>query len=255
MTIRMADAAESAALRGAVVPALASYVDGRIGDQPNHARVTAAYPGLHHLSIALFATDNADCLDVEPGAALPSQVPGWVARQRARGITRPCLYASVSTMKTAILPLLSSASVAVTSVRLWTAHYEWKPGAAAEHICGPRTCGQLPVDADATQWTDAYRTPAGIVDMSLLADNFFGTAPPVRTITSEVPVQLPTVKQGATGPHVRTIQGLCVARGHVTTVDGVFGGATTLAVKAVQAGKVTADGIVGPATWPVLLGV
>lgn len=246
MTIRMPDAAESPALPAGYA-AYASYVDGGIGDQPNYARVTAAHPGAHHLSIALFAHDDADCLDVEPGAASPGDVPGWVSRQATRGVKRPVVYASVSTMKDEIYPLVAHAPGAL---RLWTAHY-----GAGEHICGPHSCGQLPVDADGTQWTDAFHGPNGVVDMSLLADDFFGTTP-ARSITSEVPVQLPTVQAGASGAFVRTVQGLCVARGHQVAVDGAFGPATEQAVKVVQAaGKVTTDGVVGPKTWPVLLGV
>lgn len=172
MTIRMADAAESLALAGVDVEAYASYVDGNIGDQPNNVKVMAAFPGKQHLSIALSASHKADCFDIEPGAGMPSQAPDWVKWRQAAGVTRPVLYASVSTMRNAILPVLSQAGIRTASVRLWTAHY-----GAGEHICGPSTCGQLPVDADGTQWTDAYRGPNGVVDMSLLDDGFFGAKP------------------------------------------------------------------------------
>lgn len=179
MTIPMADSAESPALPDGL-PAYASYTGGHIGDQPNYARVVAAHPGAHHLSIALSASDDADCLDVENGAASPSDVPGWVKRQHARGITRPVVYASASPMKTAILPLLQAAGIGLASVRLWTAHY-----GEGEHICGPATCRALSVNADGTQWTDAFHGPNGVVDMSLLADDFFGpAAPPANWIFS-----------------------------------------------------------------------
>jgi Putative peptidoglycan binding domain len=64
---------------------------------------------------------------------------------------------------------------------------------------------------------------------------------------------LPVVEQGATGDLVRTIQGLCCARGHTTAIDGSFGAQTTIAVRDAQSGKVTVDGIVGSETWPVLI--
>lgn len=166
--IRMADSAESAALP-AGLPAYASYVDGHIGDQPNRTRVGAAFPGAHHLSIALFAGDYADCLDVEPGAAVASDVPAWQQRQRGQGVQRPCVYASVAAMRDEVLPVLALAGIARASMRLWTAHY-----GQGEHICGPGTCGELPTDADGTQWTDAFRAPGGVVDMSALRDDFFG---------------------------------------------------------------------------------
>lgn len=65
---------------------------------------------------------------------------------------------------------------------------------------------------------------------------------------------LPQLHEGDTGDLVRTVQGLCCARGHMTGIDGVFGTQTTHAVTAVQDSvKIHADGIVGPETWPVLL--
>jgi len=178
--ISMPDSAESQALPPGY-PAYASYVDGGIGDQPNAAKVAAAFPGARHLTIALSAQHDADCLDVENGAASPSDAPGWLARQHARGIGRPVLYASVSTMAAAILPVVAPHGIIGIPARLWTAHY----GAGA-HVCGPHSCGELPVDADGTQWTDAYRTPSGVVDMSMLADDFFGTVPPADWVFTAV---------------------------------------------------------------------
>lgn len=68
---------------------------------------------------------------------------------------------------------------------------------------------------------------------------------------------LPLLKRGASGEHVQTLQGLLIARSHPEIeVDGKFDEEVEKAVKAVQKwGGVTADGIVGPDTWPVLLRV
>jgi hypothetical protein len=164
-------------------------VDGRIGDQPNAARIAAAFPAAHHLSVALSAAHDADCLDVENGAASPGDVTGWIQRQHARGIARPVVYASVALMRDEIIPRIAPGALVGWDPRLWTAHY-----GQGEHVCGPHSCGQLPTDADGTQWTDAYRTPSGAaVDMSLLADDFFAPAPwtfgPVRGLV------------GTYGPH------------------------------------------------------
>lgn len=72
----------------------------------------------------------------------------------------------------------------------------------------------------------------------------------------EIVKQLPTIGQGATGTAVRTIQALCCARGHSTYIDGIFGPLTKAAVEAVQTGaRIGVDGIVGPVTWPVLMGI
>ena len=189
--IRMADSAESQALAGLTVEAFAAYVDGGIGDQPNAAKVAAAFPGAHHLSIALFADHDADCLDVENGAASPADVPGWIQRQHARGVKRPCVYASVVPMRDEIIPLIAPGALVGWDPRLWTAHY-----GEGEHICGPHSCGELPTDADGTQWTDAYRAPGGVVDMSLLADDFFGPPPTTAWVFTAVRGLV-----GTYGPH------------------------------------------------------
>jgi len=154
--------------------AYAAYVDGSVGDQPNYAYIVATFPTAQHLSIALFSSDNADALDVEPGAASPSDIPAWYDRQRARGIQRPCVYASASAMNDTILAVLSGAGIARGAVRLWSAHYT-----NTAHICGPGTCGALSENADGTQWTP---TAHGLVlDQSLLLGNFFTSDPPVTT--------------------------------------------------------------------------
>jgi hypothetical protein len=156
--------------------AYAAYVDGGIGNQPNYAYIVSAFPKAEHLSIALFSGNNADVLDVESGASEPAAVPGWYARQVARGIKRPVIYASASAMNASILPVLRQAAIARASTRLWTAHY-----GAGEHICGPGSCGALSVNADGTQWTSS----AGglVLDQSLLLSNFFTT-----TTTTDDPI-------------------------------------------------------------------
>ena len=239
--------------------AYAGYVDGAIGDQPNYAWVVSAFPNARHLSIALFPRDNADVLDVEAGAAGTADVPGWHARQVLRGITRPVIYASASTMEAGILPVLSAAGIARAQARLWTAHY-----GEGEHVCGPGSCGALSTGADGTQWTP--NAMGRVLDQSLLLDDFFGsTGSTGSTWTEQIVQQLPTLKLGATGPMVRRVQGLLVAAGHDlgTTglrkdgVDGAFGPATDQAVRNLQAAlHIGVDGVVGPAqTWPALLGV
>ncbi|MEU5880756.1 peptidoglycan-binding protein [Spirillospora sp. NPDC047279] len=69
--------------------------------------------------------------------------------------------------------------------------------------------------------------------------------------------KLPTLKRGSSGEDVQSLQGLLHARSHAEVkIDGEFGTATEKAVRAVQRwGGVLDDGVVGPATWPVLLRV
>jgi Putative peptidoglycan binding domain len=230
--------------------AYAAYIDGGIGNQPNYAYIVSAFPEARHLSIALFASDDADALDVESGASVPSDIPGWFARQVARGVQRPVIYASVSTMESLVRPVVASLPGAVSAVRLWTAHYGSVLG---PHVCGPSTCGELSVSADGTQWTS--NAMGLVLDQSILADDFFG-APAPASWTETLMQELPEVRQGATGTYVRTVQFQCGERGHAVAVDGSFGPVTSAAVKACQAAAgVAQDGVVGPVTWAALLGV
>lgn len=235
--------------------AYAGYVDGDVGDQPNYDWIVSAFPAAHHLSIALFAGNDADTLDVEPGAAEPSDIPGWYLRQVARGIARPVIYANAYTMDAEVLPVLSAAGIARAGTRLWSAHY-----GLGEHVCGPRSCGALSVDADGTQWSDNALGRA--LDQSLLLGNFFG-APPAPSWEDELLASIPVIaKNSANAQAVRNWQGLLVARGYDlgTTgarhdgIDGGFGEATDTATRAFQKAKgLTVDGTVGPATYGAAL--
>lgn len=169
--------------------AYAGYVDGGIGNQPNYAYIVSAFPQAQHLSIALFASNNADVLDVEAGASAPSDIPGWYARQVARGSARPVIYASASTMNASVLPVLSGAGIARARTRLWTAHY-----GAGEHICGPGSCGALSIDADGTQWTSNAR--GLVLDQSLLLGTFFTTIPTTKQPNSEAELQSGQLNNG-----------------------------------------------------------
>lgn len=169
MTITMYDAIDNSQFP-AGAPAYAAYVNGSLADQPNYDYIVSKFPSAEHLSIALSSDYKADALDVESGAATAAEIPAWHARQVIRGISRPVIYASASTMKDSVLPVLSSAKIARAATRLWTAHY-----GAGEHICGPGSCGALPVDADGTQWTALAM--GRDLDQSLLVPGFFGAAP------------------------------------------------------------------------------
>ncbi|MFI5842540.1 N-acetylmuramoyl-L-alanine amidase [Catenuloplanes sp. NPDC051500] len=64
----------------------------------------------------------------------------------------------------------------------------------------------------------------------------------------------PTFPEGTAGQHARTIQYLLRQQGATITADGSFGPATAAAVRDFQTRKgLTADGIVGATTWPVLI--
>lgn len=229
-------------------PAYLAYVDGR---WPTAAAVAARFPRAHILTLTVLGgTAKADGCDCESGDLTPPAAVQWVADQLAAGNDRPVLYASASTMNGGIVHALTSLAIR-PKVRLLSAHYGQGP-----HICGPHTCGLVTIDMDGTQWTDAYNGDGGQVDMSMLNDDFFNPPP---TWTETIVQALSIVKQGDTGARVKTVQGLCNARGGQGTplvIDGVFGWRTQGAVEILQAdAKITQDGIVGMETWPVLLGL
>jgi hypothetical protein len=149
--------------------AVAGYTDG---DWPTYGSLVEQFPKADHLSIAVNPAGNGDALDVEPGDAPPESAVAWYAAQRARGLARPCLYASADTMEEFAVPVIEAALIPRTAVRLWTAHY-----GAGEHICGPKSCGALSIDADGTQWcNDALGRP---LDQSSLLGDFFTVPTPV----------------------------------------------------------------------------
>ena len=250
MTITMYDADQNSQFpKGAA--AYAAYVDGRIADQPNYGWIVANFPAAHHMSISVL-DNNADCLDIENGAATDADAMPWYKKQRAAGVARPVFYCSASAMA-GLLEAISSLSR--SDYRLWSAHY-----GAGEHICGPHTCGLVSVDVDGTQWADHVGNLNA--DQSLLNDDFFGgtTTNPVATYSS-VTVQLPTLNTGMSDsalPHwyVHRLQAILnYVYGYPCNVDGAYGPMTVNAVKLLQARLgLTQDGVCGPQTWVRVVG-
>ncbi len=231
--------------------AYAGYVDGEFS---NFSKLQAKFPKAHLLSIAVSASSDADCLDIETGDATPGDAFDWVIRQFERGIKRPVLYASASTMGT-IISLMNSGDVPRSTLRLWSAHYTRSP-----HFCGPHTCGAVSIDVDGTQWTDLALGVS--LDQSILSDDFFGAVPvpPVNndwqvTMMNNLPVISPN-DTDAVGPwYVHRVQALLTdIFGYKVAIDGIFGPDSVSAVKKLQeAYGLTTDGIVDPQTWAVLV--
>jgi peptidoglycan hydrolase-like protein with peptidoglycan-binding domain len=64
----------------------------------------------------------------------------------------------------------------------------------------------------------------------------------------------PVEQEGSEGEDVRSVQYLVTAHGNSTGVDGIFGSLTKTAVETFQSSHgLSADGIVGPQTWPQLI--
>ena len=202
VTLTMYDSTDVGALpHGA--DAYAGYVEGLF---PTFAALKRRFAasGAHLLSIAVFASGDADCLDIEPRDATNAQAPGWVKRQLARGAHRPCLYTSVSNMDT-LVTALGGAGISRAAVRLWSAHY-----GQGKHICGPGTCGLTRHACDGTQWTDSAL--GRNLDESILLSNFFSPSAPAIPLIVEESMLLKTgagaltpvaIPHGAT--HVRLL--------------------------------------------------
>jgi peptidoglycan hydrolase-like protein with peptidoglycan-binding domain len=92
-------------------------------------------------------------------------------------------------------------------------------------------------------WQEA--TPSG----------WWAVAHPTGNLANFTPTPaLAVIGAGAKGDLVVWAQEHLLGAGYTTTVDGNFGASTTAGVQAFQtANGLTADGIVGPATWQALL--
>jgi hypothetical protein len=217
--------------------AVAGYADGL---WPTFAQLKGRFPGALLLDVTVTGDSaSAMAVDEEPGDASVAGAVAWLRGAVARGVWRPCAYASVSGMG-ALLAACTAGGLELSGLRFWSAHY----GSGA-HICGPASCRLVSRAMDGTQWTDSAL--GRNLDESLLADSFF---PWYDTLMTEIP----TVQAGSVGQPVRNWQALLGAHGHSVTVDGSFGPGTEAATRAFQAAeKISVDGVVGPATWTAAL--
>ena len=106
--------------------AVAGYVDG-IYAWPDSGWLR--FPNSVKLSIAVSASSQADALDVETGDATPSQAPGWVKAQIARGI-KPWIYCNRSN-RSAVEVACQSAGIGPTQMALWVATLDGTQSVAA----------------------------------------------------------------------------------------------------------------------------
>lgn len=115
--------------------------------------------------------------------------------------------------------------------------------------------------AAGAQMTQYVNFKAWDLDLALPTLPFWDThpAPPQPTLPNWQETMmhaLPVVAENATGPAVRTIQALIIARGYGCTIDGIYGPSTAGLIRTIQnRAALAVDGVVGPKTWPVLMGV
>lgn len=142
--------------------AVAGYVGGKWVTFPT---LVKQYPRAKKLSIAVTASENAMCLDIESGDATPAQAPAWIRRQHARGIRCPVVYTSLAFAQGLVNGLQKSGLRFGVDYKLWCAHYTHTP-----HICSPRCGLGLKVTAHATQYTD--KALGRNLDASLCSPSF-----------------------------------------------------------------------------------
>jgi len=182
---------------------------------------------------------SATVQDVERYAYSVADIPGWVANCTAEQPTTYCARGNLA------------GALSASDAAIWLAWPGW---------AGQRSDPAFPAVAEAfasgrvVAVQDVF---AAGYDRSTVLDPDWPHRPSGVPVWQEDAMRaLPTLAAGATGEDVRTVQGLCCARGWDVNVDGIFGPNTKGAVAGIQhAAGIPVDGVVGPQTWPVLMGV
>ena len=163
-------------------PAIVCYCDLRYGFTLGQVR--QQFPQLIKAGRVIALAAGTDLcghgVDTEPGNLGVQAAAQSIKNRIARGDHRPVGYADLSDMHQLVsaLHLLGVPTPPPGPGRPWRCYTAHPTG--IEHICGPRTCGQLQVDADATQWWwSSLQNPGGPdLDRNLFRDDFFTTTPP-----------------------------------------------------------------------------
>lgn len=201
---------------------------------------------------------TSDLLDIENYAGTTLEAPGWLSNARTArqsgqrpGQRDPGFYISADNAGDLAQKLMSAGYM--SGVPVVIAHWGISPQNAAGML------GQKigPMVVVGVQYARQQNWDDDVWDGSWLAGGSTGaTSGPPTDWAETMMAELPMLSEGATGQHVKSVQGLCVSLGHTLAVDGVFGPITHGAVLTVQrAAGIAQDGIVGPQTWHALLSV
>jgi hypothetical protein len=145
-------------------PRAAGYVNGAFRWTPDD---WGRFPAAARVTISIDAFDPVgDVLDVEQGDAKPEEANGWVAARQARGLWRPTIYGSASTLAL-VRPLMARGGL----------ECDW-------WLADPTGVLHLPDGAMACQAQWPGKGSAGHYDVSLCDDRWPRRSPPA-------PVALP----------------------------------------------------------------
>ena len=115
-------------------------------------------------------------------------------------------------------------------------NFQRSHGLPADGVVGPNT------------WRALDAAPSGVPSTPSTPSSGGGGTP-----SSGTPAAHPTLSIGSQGPAVQHLQQLLIDDGATLVADGFFGQKTASAVRAFQSTHgLTADGVVGPATWAAL---
>jgi len=151
-----------------------------------------SHPGAVRIDQDAGASDGtADVLDVENGAATPSECPGWVLKARAsfnagtrKGQREPAIYVNESNIH---LVATALADAKITGVGLWVAN--WSLSQAQAEFMVANASGPYPVVA--VQYSD--QGGGGTFDLDVFSKNWLdkvsgATPPPAKgPVWNEIP--------------------------------------------------------------------
>ncbi|MFF5970789.1 GH25 family lysozyme [Streptomyces sp. NPDC012769] len=192
--------------------------------------------------------------EVCPKALRADQLRAFLQRVRAEFEVPPIVYTRASF----VTDCMGGKGEVFRGYPLWLARY----GSGAKEPQNVPGAGAWTF----WQYTESERVPgmpgrdgtAGIADRNVYRgglDRLRALArPDGGTPTPRPEASWPTLKSGQRGADVTTAQLLLGAHGYATAADGVFGTDTRRQVEAFQRARgVSADGVVGPATWTRLV--